>query len=264
MPFFNVDAGSQGVICAVGWTGDWMADIYRTDAEIRMRAGMPRTHFKLLPGEEVRSPRIMLLFWNGERMRGHNLLRRFVLAHHSPQKDNKPVRAPVSLTTWGGNFAKNHIEHGKWFKDNKLPLDFLWVDAGWYGKDEAKIGANVFNSNWGILVGDWFPNPGYFPEGLGPVSKSLKEMGIGFLLWFEPERVFQGTSWTRQHPKYLLGPVGPNYCFNLGNPEARRALTDHLVKVLNEGNISCYRQDFNFDPRPYWDKADAPDRIGMT
>jgi alpha-galactosidase len=41
-------------------------------------------------------------------------------------------------------------------------------------------------------------------------------------------------------------------------------LTDHLVQLIHDGNISCYRQDFNFDPHPYWDKADAPDRIGIT
>lgn len=264
MPFFNVDGGAQGVVCAIGWTGDWAANVYRTDSEVRMQAGMPRTHLKLLPGEEIRSPRIAMVFWNGERLRGHNLLRRFIMAHHSPLKETGPIRVPVSLATWGGNFAKNHIEHGKWWKDHDLPLDFLWVDAGWFGKDEAKIGANVFNSNWGALVGDWFPNPGYFPEGLGPVGKALKDCGIGFLLWLEPERVFQGTAWTREHPEYLLGPAGPNYLFNLGNPAARQALTDHLVNLLNDGNISCYRQDFNFDPRPFWDAADAPDRVGIT
>lgn len=264
LPFFNVDAGTQGVIGAIGWTGDWAANIYRTDTEVRLRAGMTRTHLKLLPGEEIRSPRIVLLFWATEPVRGHNLLRQFILAHHSPRKGGQPARVPVSFGTWGGNFAAKHIEHGKWWKDNGLPLDFLWVDAGWYGKDEAKVGANVFNSNWGALVGDWFPNPGYFPQGLAPVGKALKEMGIGFLLWLEPERVFQGTSWTREHPRYLLGPLGPNYLFNLGDPAARQALTDHLVKLINDGNISCYRQDFNFDPRPYWDKADAPDRIGMA
>ncbi len=177
LPFFNVDAGTQGVIGAIGWTGDWTADIYRTDREVRMRAGMARTRLKLLPGEEIRSPRIALLFWTGERMRSHNLWRRFVLAHHSPRKGDKPARVPVSFGTWGGNFAKKHIEHGKWWKDHGLPIDFLWVDAGWYGKDEAKLGANVFNSNWGALVGDWFPNPGYFPQGLGPVGKALKDDG---------------------------------------------------------------------------------------
>jgi alpha-galactosidase len=264
LPFFNIDCGTQGVIGAVGWTGDWAANIFRTDTGVRMHAGMARTHLKLLPGEEIRSPRIMLLFWKGERMRGHNLLRRFVLAHHAPRIDGKPVRVPVSLCTWGGNFAEKHIAHGQWCKDNRLPVDFLWVDAGWFGKDEAKVGANVFNSNWGALVGDWFPNPGYFPQGLGPVGQRLKDMGLGFLLWLEPERVFQGTTWTREHPEFLRGPVGSNYLFDLGNPAARRALTEHLVRLINEGNISCYRQDFNMDPRPFWDAADAPDRIGMA
>jgi alpha-galactosidase len=143
-------------------------------------------------------------------------------------------------------------------------VDFLWVDAGWFGKDEAKVGATVFNSNWGSLVGDWFPNPGYFPEGLGPVGKALKEMNLGFLLWLEPERVFKGTMWTREHPEFLRGPSGDNYFFDLGNPAALRTLTDHLVQLINEGNISCYRQDFNMDPRPFWDAADAPDRVGMA
>ena len=91
---------------------------------------MSRTHLKLLPGEEIRSPKIALLFWGTDRMRGHNLLRQFILARHSPQKDGKPARVPVSFATWGGNFAKKHIAHGKWWKDNNLPLDFLWVDAG--------------------------------------------------------------------------------------------------------------------------------------
>ncbi len=264
LPFFNVDAGVEGVMGAIGWTGDWAASLFRTDTEVRMRAGMTRTHLKLLPGEEIRSPRILLLFWKGERIRGHNLLRRFILAHHSPRSGGKPARVPVSLCTWGGNFAMKHIAHGQWCKDNALPVDFLWVDAGWFGKDEAKVGANVFNSNWGALVGDWFPNPGYFPEGLGPVGKALKGMGMGFLLWLEPERVFKGTMWTREHPEFLLGPVGNNYLFHLGNPAARQALTRHLVQLIHDGNISCYRQDFNMDPRPFWDAADAPDRVGMA
>ena len=264
LPFFNVDAGERGVVGAIGWTGDWAANLFRTDTEVRMKAGMARTHLRLLPGEEIRSPRIMLLFWKGDRMRGHNLLRRFVLAHHSPRVGNEPVKVPVSLCTWGGNFAQKHLAHGRWCRDNQLPLDLLWVDAGWFGQDEAKVGATVFNSNWGSLVGDWFPNPGYFPDGLGPVGQGLKDLGLGFLLWLEPERVFKGTTWTREHPEFLRGPVGNNHLFDLGNPTARRALTEHLVKLIKDGYISCYRQDFNLDPRPFWDAADAPDRIGMA
>ncbi len=266
LPFFNVDAGTEGVIAAIGWTGDWTANIYQTDTEVRLDAGMGRTHLKLLPGEEIRTPRIMLLFWQGERMHGHNLLRQFILAHHSPQINGRPARVPVSLATWGGNFAEKHLAHARWFKGNNLPLDFLWVDAGWYGNDETKVGADVFNSKWSKLVGDWFPNPSYFPEGLKPVGQALKEMNLGFLLWFEPERVRAGTRWAREHPGFLLGPdpTGTRFLFDLGNPAARHMLTDHQVGLINDGNISCYRQDFNLNPRPFWDAADAPDRVGMA
>lgn len=264
LPFFNVDMMDHGVMAAIGWTGDWSADFYRTDSDLRMRAGMRRTHFKLLPGEEVRSPRMMLLFWQGDRMRGHNLLRQFILKHHTPAVNGKPAQAPICHSTWGGNFAGKHIAHGKWWKDQGLPLEFLWVDAGWYGQDEAKEGANVFNSNWGAYTGDWNANPGYFPNGLAPVGQALYDMGLDFLLWLEVERVVEGTPWTKEHPDYMMGPIANNYLFNLGNPDARQMLTDFLSKLIEEGRVGCYRQDFNMDPRPYWEAADAPDRVGIS
>ncbi|MBN2309539.1 MAG: alpha-galactosidase [Candidatus Hydrogenedentes bacterium] len=264
LPFFNVDMGDHGIIGAIGWTGDWTAAFYRTDTDVRMRAGMRRTNLKLLPGEEIRSPRIALLFWEGERMHGHNLWRQFILAHHSPQVNGQRAEAPISCATWGGNFADKHIEHGTWWKETGLPLDFLWVDAGWFGADEAKAGATVFNSQWWRYVGDWYANPGYFPEGLKPVGDALNEMGLGFLLWLEPERVYKDTRWTREHPEWLLGPIGDNSLFNLGIPEARAMLTDFLSDLIAEGSIGCYRQDFNMDPRPFWEGADAPDRVGMS
>ena len=41
-------------------------------------------------------------------------------------------------------------------------------------------------------------------------------------------------------------------------------LTDHLSNLIRDGRIGCYRQDFNMDPRPFWDAADAPDRVGIS
>ena len=264
LPFFNVEMDGRGVIGAIGWTGDWIADFYRTDAEVRMRAGMRQTHLKLLPGEEIRSPRMMLLFYEGDKLRGHNLLRQFILAHHTPTVDGQPAQAPISNATWGGNFADQHIAHGKWWHDQGLPLEYLWVDAGWFGTDEAKVGANVFNSQWGRFVGDWYANPGYFPEGLKPVGETLNGLGLKFLLWLEPERVFRDTQWTKEHPEYLLGPIGDNWLYDLGNPDACAMLTDYLSSLITEAKLGCYRQDFNMDPRPFWDAADAPDRVGMS
>lgn len=53
----------------------------------RVQAGMERTHLKLHPGEEIRTPAVLVLFWQGaDRMRGQNLLRRLLLRHCTPRR----------------------------------------------------------------------------------------------------------------------------------------------------------------------------------
>jgi alpha-galactosidase len=51
---------------------------------------------------------------------------------------------------------------------------------------------------------------------------------------------------------------------NLGNPEARQWITDHVDKLITEQGIDLYRQDFNMDPLYFWRANDAPDRQGIT
>ncbi|NMC21589.1 MAG: alpha-galactosidase, partial [Thermogutta sp.] len=51
---------------------------------------------------------------------------------------------------------------------------------------------------------------------------------------------------------------------DLGNPEARQWLTDHIDRLLTEQGIDLYREDFNIQPLPFWRAADAPDRQGIT
>ena len=83
LPFLNIEAPGEGVMLGIGWSGQWAADLIRdAGTSLMVRAGMELTHLKLHPGENIRTPRILLLFWQGDdRMRGHNLLRRFILAH---------------------------------------------------------------------------------------------------------------------------------------------------------------------------------------
>ena len=121
---------------------------------------------------------------------------------------------------------------------------------------------------WWDHVGNWTVNKVNFPNGLKPVTDVVHKLGTKFILWFEPERVAIGTQLIREHPEYLT--IFPdtikyqNSLFNLGNPEARIWLTDHISNLfINEG-IDYYRQDFNFDPLPYWEFMDKPRRIGIS
>ena len=50
---------------AVGWSGQWSASFAHERGAIRVRAGMELTRLRLYPGERIRTPRILLLFWEG-------------------------------------------------------------------------------------------------------------------------------------------------------------------------------------------------------
>ncbi|MCK4300251.1 MAG: alpha-galactosidase, partial [Planctomycetes bacterium] len=49
-----------------------------------------------------------------------------------------------------------------------------------------------------------------------------------------------------------------------GCAEARGWITERISSIIDENGVDVYRQDFNFDPLPYWQQADEADRVGMT
>ena len=257
LPFFNTETPGGGVMLGIGWSGQWSISFLRDDAEsLRILSGMELTHLKLYPGEEIRTPRILLLFWEGEdRMRGHNLLRRFILAHHTPQKDGKPVTTPFSASGSPLNESteSNQIAFTQRYHELGLNVENWWLDAGW------------FDGGWPSGVGNWTIREDHFPNGLKPLSDAAKNAEMKFLLWFEPERVYQESWLDREHPDWVLRiPDNPNGLLNLGNLEARRWLIEHISGMITGQGISVYRQDFNMDPLRHWRTADAPDRQGMT
>jgi alpha-galactosidase len=86
-----------------------------------------------------------------------------------------------------------------------------------------------------------------------------------FVLWFEPERVHVGTEFDREHPEYLSqANVGGNRLYNLGDPNARKFLTDFLDARIKEWGVDMVRNDFNLQPLPFWQAADKADRQGIT
>jgi len=261
LPFFNLeDKEKGGVIISIGWSGQWLAEFIRKEEGVQVAAGMELVHLKLHPGEEIRTPRISLLFWEGEDYLGsQNLLRKFLIAHHIPKIKGKPVTLPFSCSSSGppdeANRAsvENQIEFVKPFIEN-YGVEYLWIDAGW------------FVGGWPNGVGNWFPRPDGFPKGFRPLVQEIKKMGMkGLILWFEPERVFQGTWIDKEHHDWVIWlPGNPNGLLNLGNKEALKWLTEHISKMIEEEGISVYRQDFNMDPLPYWRSVDPPDRQGIT
>ena len=102
-PYFNLQFPGGGVILAVGWPGQWASSFARDHARgLRIRAGQELTRFCLKPGEQIRTPLIALLFWQGtDVVQSQNLWRRWYMAHNMPRVDGKPQPAVTQIQVLG-------------------------------------------------------------------------------------------------------------------------------------------------------------------
>jgi len=258
-PFFNVEWAGKGVILAVGWPGQWAGRFKRdNDRKLQVSAGQELTRFKLLPGEEVRSTRIAMLFWEGDWLRGQNLWRRWMMAHNMPRPGGKLPPPQVA----GGSSAyyvemsqadeQSQFTFIDRYAEERIKFDYWWVDAGWH----------VFKDYW-LNIGTWEPDPKRFPKGLRPLSDKLQAQNKKMILWFAPEAATPGTLIYNKPPDWLLGRDDERFkLVNLGNPAAREWLTDYIDKTIKEQGASLYRHD-GIPPLSYWRANEPEDRQGI-
>jgi alpha-galactosidase len=280
IPFFDIQTAGHGLIGALGWPGTWTINFSRaSEGAIAVSAGMGTTHISLHPGEEIRTPEVLLLPWDGDNVDAHNVLRRHILKYHTPQYDGKPVVLPVSHLGWGGMKTSTSLRLIDQITSEKIGFENFWMDAGWYGTDRPVDEFQVFSKeDWFLHAGNWRVNEVPHPDGKGlrPISDAAHARGMKFLLWFEPERAVVGTPLTIQHPDWFIGEVTTHFegnserplvkfrMFDFGNPVARQFMIDSISDLIDKEGIDVYRQDCNFALAPFWEQADNTDRQGMT
>ncbi|MBM3888433.1 MAG: alpha-galactosidase [Verrucomicrobia bacterium] len=259
LPFFNLQLGDRGVFVGLGWTGPWAASFARdATGTLRAQAGLERTHLLLHPGEEIRSPRILTLFWQGDRLRAHNLWRRLLLKHYSPRSGGKPFAGLLADGNWGSWMnAERHIEEINFWGDHNLPMECYWVDAGW---TDMSLG-------WEAHQSHQVPNPTLFPQGMRPLADAAHRRGMKFLLWMVPESVHPAVGIGKEHPEWLGQPFGPPWYGKMvfhgldhGNPQVNQFMIGHFSKVVSDFGVDIFRQD----GCNLWPEDTDPKRAGMS
>ena len=176
MCYFNIEWRGGGLIAAVGWPGQWHRLLAGPVEGLQFRAGQERTRFTLDPGEEARTPLIVLQFWTGEWIRSQNIWRRWMIAHNMPRPEGRPL--PARFDACYGNLKPMAAEETaiiEGFVRESIRLDAWILDAGWYP-----------NEDWWDTVGTWTPDPASFPRGLREVADKAHAAGMKFVLWFDP------------------------------------------------------------------------------
>jgi alpha-galactosidase len=236
LPFFNIESpDGRGVLVGLGWTGNWRAEFKSVGTQLEAQVGMPMTRFRLHPGEKVRGPRVLLVFWNGRRLHGNNMLRRVLYDRYLPRlPGGKPHVPLVSVNTCftyhgGGNYLEAVTEQS---------LSALVPPCIELGAEAFVIDAGYYTcKSWGdvTVTKDYSYCKERFPHGFRPISEPLAKAGVAFGLWFTPE-AFEDMADPQVREKFL-------------------AVVDGYVK--NQG-MTMYRQDGCVTPGGI-----GPDRFGI-
>jgi alpha-galactosidase len=272
LPFTNVELrhrdgirrDAEGMIAVVAWPTLHQMAFARPAGDagnsLRITGGQLRSHFKLHPGEKVRTALIVLQFWKGSRAHGQNVWRRWMFAHNIPKDEGKPLGAQFSASSssqfqemMGAN-EKNQIEFIDRYEEEKLGLDFWWMDAGWYPP----------NTHWGV-TGTWEVDRRRFPNGLRAITDHARQFGIQAIVWFQPVRITPGTRWHKERSEFLWPPADavPNYMFNFGNPKAVDWVVKEYGDIIESEGIKIHRMDANLELKAYFLKQETADRQGV-
>ena len=262
-PFLELNRQETGILLAVGWTGQWNSFFERGEKDVRITTCIEGVEFYMKPGEKFRTASTFILEYSDGQINAHNRWRRFIKDVVSPLgKQDRDKKCPFSAIFWGG-VSSDELK-SRWndiFKEN-LPLDYCWMDAGWY---EPLNGENLVEqtAQW-QQVGIWEVNKKYHPNGLSGVISWLKSNNIGYILWFEPERIcLDNKPWT----KHLLPKHDENDKFviiALNEDSILDEVIEKFGNMIEELGISWYRQDFNIGPIPFWRLNDEEGRTGVN
>lgn len=151
---------------------------------------------------------------------------------------------PVHLNTWEGIFFDHNPDYIMKMATQaaQIGVERFIIDDGWFGhRDDDYQG-----------LGDWYLDERKYPNGLEPVIKHVKDLGMEFGIWVEPEMINKNSNLYRAHPDWLLElqgyqqPEGRHqYVLDLQNPNVFDYLLERLTWLLGSYDIDYIKWDMN-------------------
>ena len=210
----------------------------------RVMQGINPSNFarEIAPGESFETPEAVLCHSDAGFGGLSENMHTFVSDHIIPAYwRNRP--RPVLYNSWEGcvfNFNQHRLlDLADRAKD--LGCELFVLDDGWFGqRNNDKAG-----------LGDYTVNKKKLPQGLEGLSQKIRNKGLEFGLWFEPESVNPDSDLYRAHPDWALtdgfAPVcGRNQLLlDLTKPEVRDYIVENVSRILDSAKISYVKWDMN-------------------
>ena len=274
-PYFHLKNRQGGLFIAMGWPIMWKADFTPDTVEVddgtpvpcvRMDMGQAQFHAILRPGESAIIPSVTLLHHTEtDSTNATNHWRHFFMDCIMRRVEGGLFPPHMSGgTSWlyaemRDATEDNQIDAMNKYLEHHIPIDYWWMDAGWYWKRQGE-----HLSTW-METGTWLVDTNRFPTEFAAISEHGERNGVKTLLWFEPEMA--------RLPEAENDPDGIPWRFHLegsplvdmGDPAFVDWCFERFSSILNKGGISLYRQDYGVNPAVIFKSTtiNCEGRVGM-
>ena len=218
--------------------------------------------FRLQPGESFEAPEAVMTYSDGGFGGQSCNMHRFV-REHIVRGEWKHKARPVLLNSWEASYMdfteRSLLGLAKAGKE--LGIELFVMDDGWFGerdKDDRSLG-------------DWDVNLKKLPGGLAGLGKKLKELGLDFGIWVEPEMVNVKSRLFEAHPDWTMAIPGKPHSegrnqrlLDLANPAVQDFIIEKMSEVFSSADISYVKWDFNRIFSDAYSPALPPEKQGET
>ncbi|WP_406319657.1 alpha-galactosidase [Streptosporangium sp. NBC_01639] len=195
----------------------------------------------LAPGESYTSPWVF-----GSWGRGLNDLSARFHDYLRARPQHPGARRPVVLNTWEAVYFDQDVNVLTELADlaAEIGVERFVLDDGWFRHrrdDHAGLG-------------DWYVDESVWPGGLHGFADHIREAGMQFGLWFEPEMINVDSDLARAHPEWILSagyrlpPEGRHQqVLDLAEPGAFAYILERMSALITEYGIAYIKWDHNRD-----------------
>ncbi|WP_206245384.1 alpha-galactosidase [Novosphingobium terrae] len=232
----------------LAWSGnhiqsiDWLDDGRR---QWLLGEGLAPGELRLNPGDSITTPEVLATVsaqgMDGVSQAFHRAIRTRILWPGGAMSPRK-----VHLNTWEGFYFDHDLDALKELADAAadLGIERFVLDDGWFaGRDDDTSS-----------LGDWWPDPVKYPQGLAPLAHHVTGLGMEFGLWVEPEMVNPDSGLYRAHPEWALHVDGRplltarnQLVLDMSLPQVRTYLFGAIALLLRELPIAYLKWDHNRD-----------------
>ncbi|MCQ2506894.1 MAG: alpha-galactosidase [Lachnospiraceae bacterium] len=216
----------------------------------------------LNPGEDFVSPEAAITFsdkgYRGISLNMHEFVREHIVRGKWKKKDR-----PILLNSWEAcYFGINESKLVKLAKEAKdCGMELFVTDDGWFGNRDSDDKA----------LGDWFDNREKLPKGVGHLSEKIKELGLMFGIWVEPEMVNENSDLYRAHPDWALkNPNRRHYVarnqmiLDFTKKEVQENIIGQMKDLFERSRCDYIKWDMNRHFSDYFSENVEPEKMGET